>query len=536
MSRHEFVQLSAIGQFWLMVLAVSLGLGVLYGCCSSGAVHWLHAGEAWPWLDLLVGNRTQLSLEAYQGNLSSIVVFVEGVALTTGLFGFVASQWRSLHQWTRGLAVFTFVNILGISAVLVWINHTPLKQTGLEKTGDFLIVKESDDSWMPMFEALKIAREEPQFPLYQTVFFENRDKFQYPPTSLLAAGFIKRISPPDAYPHNKRYYLQGISRCFSWLFVMINAVAVWRILVLASHRSGTTLSNPVVGALLATALTITFYPIAASYAFGQVQTWINSLFAVTLWCWMERRQVIAGTLIGAICLLKPQFCVIILWGMLRRQWGFVGAAAAVVLVGLAVSVLIFGISSHWDYLNVLRYLSRHGETYYPNQSINGILNRLLSNGDALHSSRWFPPFHPVVYAGTLMATVVLLASALWRPQAGAAGSVDLAIVALSTTMASPIAWEHHYGILLPVYAFLLPALLAHRIAAAWTIPLLAVSYVLTSNLLPPLNQLAAAPYGLSIFQAYLFLGALIMLGLLYRLRAEPAMRDTGNTGSRPSPG
>ena len=50
------------------------------------------------------------------------------------------------------------------------------------------------------------------------------------------------------------------------------------------------------------------------------------------------------------------------------------------------------ILSELDYLPVLSYISRHGEALHTNQSMNGILNRLLHNrGHRLPD----PPTHPV---------------------------------------------------------------------------------------------------------------------------------------------
>ena len=35
-----------------------------------------------------------------------------------------------------------------------------------------------------------------------------------------------------------------------------------------------------------------------------------------------------------------------------------------------------------------------------------------------------------------------------------ARAIALGIVVVSLTLASPIAWEHHYGVFLPVFAFM----------------------------------------------------------------------------------
>jgi hypothetical protein len=85
-------------------------------------------------------------------------------------------------------------------------------------------------------------------------------------------------------------------------------------------------------------------------------------------------------------------------------------------------------------------------------------------------------------------------------------------MALSITMASPIAWEHHYGIVLPIFAVMLARTLGNRARLCWLI----ASYMLISNFIPATNLLA--PTVVNIVQSYLLAGAVILLVLLYRSR------------------
>jgi alpha-1,2-mannosyltransferase len=85
-------------------------------------------------------------------------------------------------------------------------------------------------------------------------------------------------------------------------------------------------------------------------------------------------------------------------------------------------------------------------------------------------------------------------------------------MALSVTIASPIAWEHHYGTMFPVFAILLASVIGHR----RRLILLTVSYVLISNFIPVTNLLA--PTVLNVAQSYLLAGALIVLMLLHTAR------------------
>jgi alpha-1,2-mannosyltransferase len=94
------------------------------------------------------------------------------------------------------------------------------------------------------------------------------------------------------------------------------------------------------------------------------------------------------------------------------------------------------------------------------------------------------------------------------------------IIGLSCTIASPVAWEHHYGILLVIFAFLLPYILSQPVLGRTTMFFFVLSYTLSSNFLGIFNRLAYVPV-LNIAQSYLYIAALIALVFLYRIGDRP---------------
>src|SRR5262249_31838194 len=113
--------------------------------------------------------------------------------------------------------------------------------------------------------------------------------------------------------------------------------------------------------------------------------------------------------------------------------------------------------------------------------------------------------------GTLATSIALLAAAIFRR--GNEGDrdrvLDICTMGLSVTMASPIAWEHHYGILFPIFAVLLASVIGSRTRLI----LLAVSYVVISNSFPVTSLLAATVF--NVVQSYLLFAALVVLALLH---------------------
>lgn len=420
---------------------------------------------------------------------------------------------------TRRLAAFAIANFCLVNLLLIGVFSARWNQTVLNPVSWFLTFNQGGDSWRPMKDAFNQAVSPVQNKsLYTKMFFSPQVKhkgFQYPPTSLLTVYFTRLLTGEHWY----QAFLW-----ITWLSVPLNAYFVVRIDALGQEARGAR----GVRALVLVFMTLTFFPAIQAYRNGQIQAWLNTLFTIALFSWMKGQRRLPGILLGAMSLIKPQYAVIALWGALRRQWSFVTSWLLVAAGGLLASVAVFGVAPHLEYRRVLRFISRRGESFYPNQSVNGLLNRLFDNGDSVAWMDSMPPYHPWVYAGTVASAALLLALALHvlarAPDKG--GPTDFSLMTLTATMASPIAWEHHYGVLLPIFAFLLPRLLAQPVLGRLTLPCLAVAYVVASNSFMVTNRWARTRLGL--FQSSLLGAAVLVWVLLYLVR----VRGTANMPSR----
>lgn len=425
---------------------------------------------------------------------------------------------RRLSPPLPALAAFLLANAVLVNALALALG-TPRDDTDLHPIAWFVSGRQGGDSWRPMLRAYDHlrSRDERSRGVYERLFFNpeaQRNPFQYPPSSLLAVWGAE-----GALGTRRLFALEAAT----WLSIPLLAAAAFALFAEQARRplaaAGWTRRDWAALAVLAALATLAFYPAMRAYRNGQIQAWINAGFGVTLWLWLRGARGCAGLCLGAVCLVKPHYAVILLWGALRRQWRFVAAAAGVLAAGLGVALALFGADAQLDYLGVVAFASRHGESFYANQSVNGLLQRLLGNGPNLEWRMEFPPYHPAVYAGTLVSSSALLLVALWPPRdrGARAGLFDLALVCVAATAASPIAWEHHYGVLLPVFAAIAPALLgaSARLRAA-----LGLAYLLASHTLRFTDVLAAS--WLNLAQSYLLAGALAVIGLLLRLRTRGA--------------
>ncbi len=351
--------------------------------------------------------------------------------------------------------------------------------------------------------------------LYQTLFFAQHIKFQYPPTALLPLAAMRAL---------RHWPTDNALNAINWFLFALMVLSVVTFALILARRSAVVPSEtwlPVAAVAIVMLLAAAaFYPELFSYVLGQAQTWINLLFVWACLCWIYDRRLLAGMLIGAICLVKPQFAAFLLWGVLRRQWSFLVGWCALVLPALAISIALFGVANHLDYFSELLFLSRHGEAYHANQSVNGLLNRMLFNGDGMNwSGTDFPPYNVVVYLGTLLSSLALILSALLvrGRRHDESGLFDFMTAALTFTIASPIAWEHHYGILPPILIGLLFALLtAPRTVRSFSLWMtLGIAYVLSANDFPITNLTATTPF--NFLQSYVLFGGLAVLWLLYQV-------------------
>ncbi|MFZ0593686.1 MAG: glycosyltransferase family 87 protein [Bryobacteraceae bacterium] len=447
-----------------------------------------------------------------------------------------AKLWLSADRpLAHRLLAFTILNGFVLNLVLLVLSLVFLKMRMLPRgvlsnsltvTGLYFFRGiQGTDSWGPMLEALRAhaARQ----PIYDTVFFLHHTKFQYPLTSLLPLYALQRLGLDEP---SVIHLLNWLSWAAVWATIAFCAAIVVRAtrnqLLFPSGQSTHT------GLLVLTAVLsgLLFFPLMWAYDLGQIQIFLSLLFSAAFYCWISGREVPAGVLTGLMILIKPQYALFAVWFLLRRRVRSLLACAAVVCAGFLLAVQLFGWHDHIRYLDVLAFMGKRGETFYYNLSVNGLMNRLLLNGNSLeYTIHSFPPYHPVVYAVTTITSFFLICFSLFfrlNSRSRGAGE-DFGIAAISMTLASPIAWDHHYGVVLPVFAFL-----AGRLDRLKHVGLLAASYVLLSNAWSPANIVARIP-GLNILQSLPLFGVVLLLLMLYRNAGNnrPKLPDNANLKS-----
>jgi hypothetical protein len=388
------------------------------------------------------------------------------------------------------------------------------------------------DSWWPMTEAAVAKLRFPDQGIYEHVFFERNIKFQYPPISILPFWFVYKF---DMSWERATEIANFVSYLCMYGVVVCGYLTIT---VLAKkHFSDVQASAgfKVASFLLVLIATFSFYPLMWGQFIGQVQVIIDLLIGIAFISWLMGRKYVAGVMIALAALIKPQFALLLFWGLLRKEKQFLIGLLIVFIPAGIISLAMFGFQEHLDYLRALSHMGQHGEVYWPNQSVNGLLNRLLVDATSLMwTLETFAPYNWLVHAGTLVTTVLFILFGLFFRGAAkteAAGafslraSLDLGTMLLVCTIASPVAWIHHYGILLPIYltAFFVAAY-TYAKSAKWTallnILLLSISYFLLANYFTLAEQETFSKPPANLLQSLHFYGALMLLVTLVLLRID----------------
>ena len=386
-----------------------------------------------------------------------------------------------------------------------------------------LLTWNGNDSWLAMQQALKVLNGPHANALYETLFFGGHVRFQYPPTSLLPIAALSTVGLSGVHALNT----------INLIVFGLNAIGIgyftWLTFDKFPFSSQTPMaeagSRRMVLALLAAVVTFLFYPLVRAGVLGQIQLWIDLLFTVALILWVKQRRLASGILIGVACAIKPQLGVLMIWGLLWGERRFAGGILLGLLPIVAISLVLYGLHNHLEYLSVLSFLTKHGESYVANNSVNGILNWYLSPNDSMH---WydgkFTPYMPIVYFGTVIASVTFFALIIINPllNRGRAKLSDLGAAAICTVAGSPVAWEHHYGILLPLFFVALRQAVELKAGRGRKVifAIILASWILVADFIPFTLLLAHTPF--AFVQASCFFGAVFLLGVLLTARHQQA--------------
>jgi alpha-1,2-mannosyltransferase len=380
-----------------------------------------------------------------------------------------------------------------------------------------------NDSWRPMKLAFDHWTESQGHSLlYTDLLLPVKVKFLYPPTALLITQFIE----------TNNINILDFTTATTFVFILLTIASVIGITLYSYRRyNAPQLSNSekiVVGILLAFLL-FTFYPAVKAGTLGQIQVWLNAFFAISILSYITGYDTLAGVLLGLMASIKPHYALFILWGLFRGNKRLAIAMIITGTLGVLLGIREFGFAMYIDYLRGLSFVSQHGESFYTNQSFNGLAGRLFSvrYPDVFNNLRWngyrYPPYSGWIFSFTQITTIVILLVSLIKTKSQRTESriADFLLMGLGATLASPIAWEHHYGILFPIFVctWLILWFGDGLLKSVWVKIAFITCYLVAANVFP-FAKFVAYSY-LNILQSYLLFAACGVFILLLIIKYQP---------------
>ena len=348
-------------------------------------------------------------------------------------------------------------------------------------------------------------------PVYRELFFAHGFKFIYPPSAMLTCSLA----------HALGLHLVTFINLLALVSIPLTLVLDGEVFLLLCPTR-----DKVQVRVLVASLGLFFSPLLFAVYLGQMQALLDLLFTFAVWAWLRKRKDWAGISVAVVCVFKPPLAFFVVWALLRREWRFLAWFAGVAAVFQSIAIVLFGWQSELDYVRVLAYLSHHGEVLVGNQSVNGLLERWIGNGLGIEWTRTspYPAYSAFVYHGTVLAWALLLGFGLvwpmlrkWQDRA-----TDFLVFGLLATIASPIAWTHHYGLFYVGCIYLLALSLHQRGGVpGWCIACVLV----LANTWVALDPLAGTRWNL-VLSYDLFAGIGIVAGLTFWLRHPPAAAGT----------
>lgn len=180
-------------------------------------------------------------------------------------------------------------------------------------------------------------------------------------------------------------------------------------------------------------------PLLATLALGQIYP-VLALGLVGAWISDRRGKYrVSGVALGLVVALKPSLAPVLLWPLVRRRWGTVGAAIVAGVAATLVGAVVVGFGATLDWLRLLS--ERSASPYWDNASLPGAAARLFAENAFAQHVAILPWTIPLAYA------LGLGAIAITAVRAGRGSDVALWALVAASLLASPIAW-HNYLVLL----------------------------------------------------------------------------------------
>jgi hypothetical protein len=365
----------------------------------------------------------------------------------------------------------------------------------------------------PSLRAARRLARDPRAPLYDRVESEG-SSFIYPP---LALALYRPFADRDV--EDARRAIVAANHVLFFLVCLLLGVYVAR----------QPAARPWEAALVIPAALV-FHPLTRALEINQATLVVTFLVALAFVALAEGWPAAAGCALAAAAVIKPHLVLLLPFLFAIPRVGIAAVAAAATAGGmlLATSVAYAGWANHVDYVTRVIPMLSAGYAFYPNQSWNGLFNRLYDQPPPTEFVL-APPRAAVrvaSYVFGLATYVVALAAARRSQGTPPSPTVLLSLAWIATTVVSPIAWDHHYAPALFAFATLYAVCRSGARRPAWLPAATAVAFALMAGYFDVRALQGAGP---RLLASTVFAGGLLLMAAcIAALRVGAAEGTSGD--------
>jgi hypothetical protein len=189
-------------------------------------------------------------------------------------------------------------------------------------------------------------------------------------------------------------------------------------------------------------IVFSFQPLVECVAIGQSNLLILFFLSTGLWAMTREKPFLAGFLIACAVHIKPQYGMICLLLLIKRQYRPLLSAVVSYCVIAASTLFIVDLQFQLDYFSTLLGIGEYASKLlmWPfNLSLLSALTRLVG-GDHIIVAR-------VIHGMLALAMIIYLLGLLWRPYRYDLFAFEFSSVILMTLLFLPVTEEHYFVLL-----------------------------------------------------------------------------------------
>jgi hypothetical protein len=302
------------------------------------------------------------------------------------------------------------------------------------------------------------------------------------------------------------------------------AVRIWLLLIQAAVLASLLIIYRAIGRpsrselLALVGVLTTFFPLANTVLAGTMNSLLLLLLTAAWACWLRRRDVAGGVLVGTAAIFKLFPAALLPYLAWRRHWKLLAAATVTGLAGLGLGLAVTSLDHNIYYFREMLPHLAAGTGYRENQSLAGVAARICdpTTANAGGGAGW---------CGRLIdwPAVLILLFIVWRMTSRVSRSgLEFALAVTALPLISSVTWSFPLVILILPITLLIREALTGRMSRAQIRALLlawvcfsaapAIHYLLIVHPLPHWTGLLdLIPQGITrlLGEAY-FIGTLII--------------------------